>query len=120
MDHHMLYIRKFLLHLMMHILGNTMRLHKPYITVYRNLQINVNFISELPGMQQIDPYNARLLFNKTPNGIFQFFPTGGIQHLIQRILRNIESYLQYKEADDKTRDRVHDRKADPRQCNTCK
>ena len=73
------------------------------------------FVSELPGVQQVDLYHTLLFLDKGSELQLKPSVTGSVQHLGDRVPEDVVSHFQNQRADDKAGDRIHEGKSQPGQ-----
>ena len=73
MYHYMLDIGKFLFHAFVHTLRDFMCRDQGNVSVRRNLKIDIDLVSELSGVKQINTLYSGLSFDKIPDALLRFF-----------------------------------------------
>ena len=79
-DHYMLDAGKVLFEIAVYALRNRMGGQQGDIPVDSNFQIDIYFVSEQSGVQQIDLLHTGLLFNEIPQLLLKWLAAGSIKH----------------------------------------
>ena len=109
MDHDVLHIGEFPFNGAVDPFGDPVGIDQRNIRFHCDFQIHIDFVSKLPCMQQVDPFNAVLCADKGAQTLLKLVIAGSIKHFADSITGDFKSDFENQCADDQACDGIHDR-----------